>query len=39
VSAITIDHHHLRDALAEGLQRLSGRAWTRTYLLVMPSVD
>jgi hypothetical protein len=29
VSAITIDHDHLRDALADGLQRLSGRAWSR----------
>jgi hypothetical protein len=29
VSATTIDHDHLRDALADGLQRLSGRTWTR----------
>jgi hypothetical protein len=28
VSAVTIDHGHLRDALAEGLRELSGRKWT-----------
>ena len=29
MSGITIDHDHLRDALADGLRRLSGRSWTR----------
>ena len=28
MSATTIDHDHLRDALADGLQRLSGKSWT-----------
>ena len=29
MSDITLDHDHLRDALADGLQQLSGKSWTR----------
>jgi len=29
VDAIAVDHDHLRDALADGLQRLSGKLWMR----------